>query len=51
VTTEKDAVKLGEPGIRLNICALRIELDVWGGSDRLLEDIAGLVREGGKREP
>lgn len=51
VTTEKDAVKLGRPGIKLNICALRIELDVWGGSDRLLEDIAGLVREGGKREP
>ncbi len=51
VTTEKDAVKLGRPGMKLNICALRIELEVWGESDRLFGDIAGLAGRGVPREP
>lgn len=36
VTTCKDSVKTGMPGLRLNICALRIELEVAGESDSLV---------------
>ena len=48
VTTRKDAVKLGTPGTKLNICSLRIELEVWGEADRLLAEISALAGRGGK---
>ncbi len=44
VTTEKDAVKLGTPGLKLNICSMRMEMEVEGEHGRLVERIKALVR-------
>jgi len=45
VTTEKDAVKLGRTGAELSVAYLRVELDVGGSWEHLLDEIVRLRSE------
>jgi tetraacyldisaccharide 4'-kinase len=49
VTTEKDAVKLGKAGSDLCIGILRVDLEVGGAWEHLLDEVARLSRESRKQ--